>query len=662
MFWWMAAALGSGADPMAVATALSLEASTSGWEVRVGSHRAWAQPPSCRTANTCVEAAQTEVPTLPAWQWARWAEVNLRPHCEEAVVDACLAIEGVGGDAAAFTCIEDPASCGAWVADHPEHPHRDALLERGCGAADGAACVARGEGAQDPVRLTWLERACALGEACEARDALRELVERRAEQERCDGGEGDACLALADRLGDESFAERTASDWVVESCIHGHAEGCQRFELETGRLGLDHPDVTRVVDTLEGRCERGLAGACSVAASLLRRSRPRDDRYGRALELYGTGCRLGDGRACLDGGEYRRIGAARKGEPAPQLWRMGCEADHGPSCGRLGAALHDKRKTREEGLATLEKGCGDGSASSCGMLGEIRRRKEPVVARALFEQGCEGEDGPSCRQLGRVVQRELKGRLTPAHDAYPAYAKGCDARDAVACLKTAAAHKTRKTAWDEEQRYARTKRGCSSGGIDGVAACRAQAKLLKRGKGVERDRRAGKALARAYAKRRPAKTVRVTAGVGFPAITHLGVEVKLPVRSVLSYSVAGDLGGLQVRDGGVLGNDQVEEFTGELGDLGLTHGTLTARVYPGRYASGFYLGGGFAVGGFWADLADVPKDEVRRYIAPAARFGLNAQRGMLGFNLEVGVNVADLPVIDFPLTPVVALRIGFAPR
>lgn len=270
--------------------------------------------PTCTTSRDCLRKSRKLV-AWPAWQREPVAERLLGPHCDEGDLWACIGMDAVrGAGDVAWACIDEHADCLLLVDAQPDSPSVPLLLESACEAKNGEACVRRGEGLADPERLEWLDRACEAGTACEERDVLAERVARRELADRC-WEDGNACMDLADRLGsDETFDDLGADDWVLESCVTGEPRGCQRFELQTGRWGLDDPVVQGMLARLEQRCGAAEpeAGACRVAGSLLRRTRVRDERYLTALERLTTACEQGDGEACIQAGSFRKLGKARK--------------------------------------------------------------------------------------------------------------------------------------------------------------------------------------------------------------------------------------------------------------------------------------------------------------------------------------------------------------
>ncbi|MCA9571249.1 MAG: sel1 repeat family protein, partial [Myxococcales bacterium] len=523
--------------------------------VLVAGEARYVTEPSCTTSRTCIASARG-LDAWPEWQREPIAGRLLTPHCDEGDLWACVALDAVRETGeVAWACVEDHATCMALVDAHPDLPDGPRLLEAACEASVGDACVRRGEGLPDEDRLVWLGRACEADVACEERDVLAEDLKRRELADRC-ASEGPACLELADRIGkDGSFRELGHEDWILEACVAGDPTGCHRFEMQTGRWGIDDPVVRKMLERVEQRCalDEPDAGACRVAGSLLRRTRVRDERYLEALERFTRGCEHGDGKACIEAGEYRRLGKARKHDLAPrELWEMGCGYAHTGSCTALGFDLVVRRRTREEGFEVLQTACDSGGGEACGRLGELVERKEPDNARVWFEAACAAEDGLGCRKLAQAqLGRE---KLVPHHDAFVPMTGACDQRDAVACMQVAGAHERMKSAWDDEQRYARTRQGCEAGGIDGVLACRAQAQLLKKGKGVEKDRPAGKALAKAYSRKLPPRLLRITLGVGVPALTNLGFEGLLPARMPVGrFSVHGEIARAEMSEDGMLG-------------------------------------------------------------------------------------------------------------
>lgn len=614
--------------------------------------------PSCTTSRDCIRTART-LSDWPSWQRPTVADHLLGPHCEEGDLWACVASEGVRrDDESAWSCIDEPASCLAFVEQVPDSVHVPALLEETCEAEVGEACVRRGELAEDAERLKWWTAGCALDVGCAERDALAERLEREALAERC-ASDGAACLELAERLEEgETFQDRRPEGWVLEACVVGDATGCRAFEMQTGRWGLEDGVVRDMLDELEGRCaaEPMDAGACRVAGSLLRRTRVRDARYGMALDRLQRACEGGDGLACLEGGTYRRIGKARRHPFAREsFWATGCSGGHAASCTASGEHLVQRRRTREEGYTVLQSACDEGEGRACGLVGVASERRDPERATALFTQSCEASDGLGCRKLGELQLG--RDKLVPEHEAFVALSEACDERDALACMTVARAHARRKTSYDEEERYRRTKEGCEAGSVDGVLACRAQARLLKRGIGVERDRGEARVLAKAYSRKRPPRMLRVTLGAGVPALTNYGFEGLLPFRLPIGrLSVHGELSRVAMSEDGPIGG--LLDTAG-----GATHSALVARYYLSRAGSGLYFGAGLNAQSAWLDLVEVPKADPVAWMGPTVRLGYHAQRGVVGAGLEVGVMVVpDEMELGIPLLPTVALRLGFSPR
>lgn len=639
------------------ASPLQLTESDGHPEVRWAGAAVFRGEPTCTTTKRCIDTARS-LTTWPAWQQQPLADRLLGPHCEEEDPWACTALRAFheAEPTPVWDCIDRPTACVALVESRPGGPFDHPLLEAACADGEARGCLLRGEDLEAEERLPWLARACELGTACDEHATLAEELLRQDLATRC-RSDGAPCLELAARLPEgTSFADRTAQDWVVEACIVGDPVGCHRFDLDQGRLGVDHPEVVERIEALIQRCDAADAGACRVAGQLLRRTRQRDLRYGEALVLLEQSCRLGDGAACIEGGAYRRIGKARKHDLEEQgFLAIGCEGGHGPSCGGLGVLQLQRRKTRTAGIASLDEACREGHGEACSVLGEFERRRHPDEADALFVTACEAEDGLGCRRLGEA--RLGRDRLRVEHDAFVPYSQACDAGDAIACLAAARAHQRRKTTWDDEQRYERTKQGCEAGSIDGVAACRAQATLLKHGTGVDRDRTAGRALARAYNPRRPPRLLRVTLGVGVPALTNVGFEGLVPVKlPVGRLSVHGELSRVQMTEKGPIG--------GLLGTSGgLTHANAVVRYYLSRKGSGFYAGAGLNAQTAWLEGLDVPQEDPVRWVGPTLRTGYHAQRGPVGLGLEVGLMfVPDDLGSPLPILPTLALRLGLSPK
>ena len=200
------------------------------------------------------------------------------------------------------------------------------------------------------------------------------------EADRCDGGDAEACMDLAESLV-MSDAVEEAVELYMQSCELGAADGCV-IVGDAHFMGI--PDET--VETKE-----------------------------RGLEAFAEACRLdADSEGCVALAHHRARGAQelRDVEAGLEVLRDGCERDGGRTCRSLGRYYYEGQavdKDRERAHRYSERGCVLKDPEACVDAGNRYRYGEGVEAdahRALefYEEACRLESYRGCLNLERFSE------------------------------------------------------------------------------------------------------------------------------------------------------------------------------------------------------------------------------------------------------------------
>lgn len=237
-------------------------------------------------------------------------------------------------------------------------------------------------------------------------DSCRENA--RSAECRCESGDVEACLELADA----SFRQRDPDGAIIRAfalCQREVPEGCLRAAhyLERRRI------QSRFGATAKELRERGLA-------------------------LFEKQCSSNEAAACFRLGKALFQGKYTAGDVprgAAHVERA-CDAGHGPACLFL-AGAHDSgagiKRDQKRALLFLEKGCQAGGASSCAALGDKVARSDAGRAMTLYEQACAGEDATGCARSGKIHA----GRGDHER-AFEALMKACELEHPASCADAAA--------------------------------------------------------------------------------------------------------------------------------------------------------------------------------------------------------------------------------
>ncbi len=269
----------------------------------------------------------------------------------------------------------------------------------------------------------------------------------------------------------------------------------------------------RVVDrqTLTSRCEGGNADACVIAAD--RMTDCDDELGGRAVFLYERGCAMQSARGCqMAGAAYSQglygVGADKeKAEryfaAAARAYQSACDGGSVESCVdlaemaiakqiELGTGAIDQLVERVHQLYGKE--CAQGIASGCGELAAFCGRLDDHTCVLQSEdKACEVGDTAACCRLGAYHRSGSHGTPIDIEVARRYLVRGCPSNGATACCTEAGNAHAEGRSKDWRAAVTLYERGCTQGE---AAACRALAEMYRHGRGVSRDKRRARELAR----------------------------------------------------------------------------------------------------------------------------------------------------------------------
>ncbi|MEQ8404592.1 MAG: tetratricopeptide repeat protein [Oceanicaulis sp.] len=271
-------------------------------------------------------------------RWVELCEQGHAPSCHRAgkEFETGVAVRKQPGIAAALQAracdLGDAEGC-AWFSASLRTGHgvardleaADVLIERSCEMGLFSSCHTierwEREAAREAATRALIERSdtlvlgCEGGEAgaCEALAAVAdrfgpnedEMIEfdrdraRTLWQVACQGGQGEACVSLADSYRKEQALRFEALDLYSAQCSAGHANACTGAGYVLQR-SINAPAERFSPYYVEG-CERGDAAACWFEGKWLTETEGAD--IARGAEYLDRACTLGDRRGCHRLGE-----------------------------------------------------------------------------------------------------------------------------------------------------------------------------------------------------------------------------------------------------------------------------------------------------------------------------------------------------------------------
>ena len=290
-------------------------------------------------------------------------------------------------------------------------PVRLAILDRGCGAGSGAACLAAAREVRTATRgqLT---------------PAARGYLERG-----CRAGSGPACTALA--LSSMTAGGRIAAARAfARACELGDAAGCRAWGalLETGQ-GVPL-DLKQALAAYTRACDRQDGPSCLRLAEawLQGRGVARDAR--RGMSLAETACDLGELRGCTVRGA--QLAAAKDIAGALRAFDRACRGGEPLACFELGSRYETgngvARDVKRAALAYYERACALRVGVACTRAGRLFERAPEALdlpkAAAMYEAGCRFGQAESCFNAG-VMYAEGRGRAKDPAKALAYYEQAC---------------------------------------------------------------------------------------------------------------------------------------------------------------------------------------------------------------------------------------------
>lgn len=243
----------------------------------------------------------------------------------------------------------------------------------------------------------------------------------------CDGGNGEACLRVADSmLASKAPDLARVFSRVQAACDAGTTRGCTRVAaMHLRGIGV-RPDPALARTTAERTCEAKDGAGCDLLAEMSGKGMYSPVDHARAQELWTKGCDLGEPSACFGRARAAQYGLGTKRDPAlaTQLYARGAALSDagcakGDAEGCRGVALTLYRgtagtKDMTRAVMLMDKACELGSGDACSDIGQLRLlgsgiNKDPPRAEQLLRRGCEIGSPDACTALSIALGAGLFG-------------------------------------------------------------------------------------------------------------------------------------------------------------------------------------------------------------------------------------------------------------
>lgn len=285
------------------------------------------------------------------------------------------------------------------------------------------------------------------------REKERQAKARQREQElqalrsKCQGGDGEMCVALAEK-GDIKGLQKLCDEKVGLAC-----------ELVGGYYAIKHHDDKQALLWFQKGCDVGGELSCNVVADFYMKAK----NYPQAFRFYTKACDGGMMGACNDLGVLYQngLGVRQDGAQALELYVRACDGGVGLGCENVGA-LYD--------------------------FGNAGIKKDLIKARNYYTKGCELDQASVCHNLA-IMYEKGEGGKKDSERAFDLFGKACDLGYGESCSNAGA-----KLVWKQQYAKARIffENGC---GLDSGAACYNLALLYEAGSGARQDFAKAKELA-----------------------------------------------------------------------------------------------------------------------------------------------------------------------
>ncbi len=217
-------------------------------------------------------------------------------------------------------------------------------------------------------------------------------------QKRCDGGDVEACEALANLLGSDDPKRAFAA--AARACTLGALHFCTRAAADLRSGHGVAKDPKRAHALVASACEKGNGRACTEAGSDLRAGAGEAKDDAAAAQLLQRGCDAGDAGGCelLAAAAWGGEGAPRDRRKSLELTIGACELGSTKACATIATASEAEpaiaKRSRGRALAALHVACEqDEAAEACEAIAKMRVQPGEWQAFPL----CSAGDFKACR-------------------------------------------------------------------------------------------------------------------------------------------------------------------------------------------------------------------------------------------------------------------------
>lgn len=265
-----------------------------------------------------------------------------------------------------------------------------------------------------------------LSEMEQQNKAKQREKERQALRSKCQGGDGEMCVALAEK-GDIKGLQGICDSKVGLACMFVGLEfhlqeniaqakvwfkkGCDYNEFNScGVLGDYHKKVKSYTQALMfyvKACDGGVMEACNNVGFFYENGLGVKQNAIKALELYIKACKNNLGSGCESAAKiycFGKAGMAKDYTKARSYFAKACELNHSGACSNLGILYNLGKGGNQDSTKALdfyEKACELDNGNGCVGAGVLLIDKQQYAkARKLYEKGCGLDNGTACLNLG----------------------------------------------------------------------------------------------------------------------------------------------------------------------------------------------------------------------------------------------------------------------
>lgn len=227
------------------------------------------------------------------------------------------------------------------------------------------------------------------------REKERQAKARQREQElqalrsKCQGGDGEMCVALA---------EKGDIEWLKSACEKQVGYAC----WAAGEYYEKKNDVKQSMLWYQKGCDMGDMPSCLVSGFLYKKAK----NHSQAFRFYAKACDggVGKGTGCLRLGEFYyfgRLGVSKDFVKARNYYTKGCELDNASACFNLAIMYEEGEggvENSERAFDLYGKACDLDYGEGCSGFGFIMfyKKQQYAEARKFLEKGCRLDSGLAC--------------------------------------------------------------------------------------------------------------------------------------------------------------------------------------------------------------------------------------------------------------------------